>query len=182
VPIDQSSSAQKRGGLAAQVRADPFAPRYHFMAPEYLCAPFDPNGAIFWRGRYHLFCIFQDEALPHHGHCWGHASSADLLHWTYHPTALAPAPGDPDLGIFSGGAFVNKKGVPTIIYHGVSAGTCIATAEDDELIRWRKSPHNPVIREPREGEPGWGVYNVFDPDAWLEEDSYFAIQIGRAHV
>lgn len=86
---------------------------------------------------------------------------------------------DPDSGIFSGGAFVNKDGVPTIIYHGVNAGTCIATAEDDQLIRWKKSPHNPVIPETKPGDKGWGVYNVFDPHAWLEGDTYYVILGGK---
>ncbi len=165
--------------IAEMVRKDRHAPGYHFIAPEGACRPFDPNGAIFWNGRYHLFYIFQDAALERGGHCWGHASSSDLLHWTYHPTALAPMPGDPDTGIFSGGAFVNKDGVPTIIYFGVDAGICIATAEDDDLIRWRKSERNPVIPIPRAGEEGWGVYNVFDPHAWLEGDTYYTILGGR---
>jgi beta-fructofuranosidase len=164
------SSAEKASQVAAMVGSDPQAPRYHFVAPEGTCRPFDPNGAIFWKGKYHLFYIFQNPELPRGGHCWGHASSTDLVHWQFHPTALAPRPGDPDVGIFSGGAFVNKEGVPTIIYHGVAAGTCIATAEDDDLIIWRKSPHNPVIPEPKEGSEGWGVYNVFDPHAWVEGD------------
>ena len=72
---------------------DALRPRYHFVAPEGVCIPFDPNGALYWKGRYHLFYIFQDRELPHGGHCWGHASSVDLVHWTLHPTALAPAPG-----------------------------------------------------------------------------------------
>ena len=53
-------------------------PRYHFVAPEGSCSPFDPNGALYWRGRYHLFYIFQDPDLPRRGHCWGHASSARI--------------------------------------------------------------------------------------------------------
>ena len=173
------STLTKRERVAEWVHQDPQTPRYHFIAPEGPCAPFDPNGAIFWKGTYHLFYIFQDPALPHGGHCWGHASSVDLVHWAFHPTALAPAQGDPEAGIYSGGAFVNREGVPTIIYHGVGAGTCIATAEDDDLIRWRKSPHNPVIPEPKEGDAGWGVYNVFDPHAWVEGDTTYAILGGR---
>ena len=161
------------------VQADRYAPHYHFIAPEGTALPFDPNGALFWNARYHLFYIFQDPTLPDGGHCWGHASSTDLLFWTFHPAALVPAPGDPDKGIFSGGAFINKEGVPTIVYHGVGAGTCIATADDDELIHWTKSPHNPVISEPKEGDDTWGVYNVFDPHAWVEGDGYRMILGGR---
>ena len=159
--------------------SDPRAPCYHFTAPEGDCRPFDPNGAIFWRGRYHLFYIFQDPGLPHGGHCWGHASSPNLLDWTLHPPALKPAEGDPEVGIFSGGAFLDKEGRPVLIYHGVGAGTCLAAPGDEELIRWRKSPHNPVIPEPKPGTPGWGVYNVFDPHAWLEGDRYYAILGGK---
>ena len=97
--------------------SDPYRPQYHFVAPESICMPFDPNGAIYWKGKYHLCYIYQDEGK----HCWGHASSIDLLHWTFHPPALVPAADDVDKHIFSGGAFVNKNNVPTIIYHGCEA-------------------------------------------------------------
>lgn len=164
------------------VSNDPHAPRYHFISPTPHNECFDPNGAIFWKGRYHLFYIFQDSKYRtgpefwQHGHCWGHASSADLVHWEHHPVALTPEPGDPEVAIYSGCALVNKEGVPTLVYHGYNAGTCIATAADDDLIGWNKSPHNPVIPEPKqEGDPGWGVYNVFDPHVWLDGDTYYAI-------
>ena len=172
--------------IARLVRDDPHAPRYHFVAPyrRSLCS--DPNGAIYWKGRYHLFYIFQDERLRtgpefwQAGHCWGHASSSDLVHWTHHPSALAPRRGHPDAAIFSGCALVSREGVPTIVYHGVKAGTCVATAVDDGLIEWRKHPANPVIREPtNSGDAGWGIYNVFDPCVWLEGDTYYAILGGQ---
>ena len=113
--------------------------------------PFDPNGALYWKRKYHLFYIFQDPALPHGGHCWGHASSKDLLHWAYHPTALAPAVGDPDKGVFSGNAFISKEGAATIAYYGIGAGICLAQSTDDELNAWSKLPENPVIPEPEGG-------------------------------
>ncbi len=169
----QADTETKRSIVAQIVASDPQAPRFHFIAPEGTAMPFDPNGAIFWKGKYHLFYIFQDPDLPQGGHCWGHASSTDLLHWTFHPTALAPAEGDPDWGIFSGGACVSPDGVPTIVYHGCGCGTCIATSTDDDLLVWTKSPHNPVIVEPQEGEPGYGVYNVFDPHPWVEGDTAY---------
>jgi len=149
--------------------ADPHRPRYHFVTPEGLCMPFDPNGAIFWNKRYHLFYIFQNEL----GHCWGHASSIDLLHWTHHPTPLVPGGGDQ--GIFSGNAFVNAEGVPTIAYAGIGTGVCIATADDDELIGWTKSPANPVIPAPKQGEAGCGEYQVGDPHMWLEGRTYYCV-------
>ena len=66
---------------------DPYRPTYHFVNPEGRGMPFDPNGAIFWKGKYHLYYIYQrDHRLAQRveGHrnfdCWGHASSIDLLH------------------------------------------------------------------------------------------------------
>jgi sucrose-6-phosphate hydrolase SacC (GH32 family) len=163
--------------LREKFQKDPHRPRYHFVTPEGICMPFDPNGAIYWRGKYHLFYIFQksQEVEPRLAHCWGHASSLDLVHWAFHPTALEPATGDPDQGIFSGNAFVNKEGVPTILYHGVRAGNCIATAQDDDLIHWSKSPANPIVPIPKKGEPGFGKYSSWDPHGWLEGQTYYAV-------
>lgn len=178
-------SRKKRGQIHAIALADPHAPLYHFIPPEGQCWSFDPNGAIFWQGRYHLFYLFQDPARKsgtefwQTGHCWGHASSVDLLHWDYHPTALAPEPGDPEVAIYSGCAFFTREGRPAIAYHGYDAGTCLAFPEDDDLITWCKSPFNPVIPEPKEGEAGWGIYNVFDPHVWYDGEQYCAILGGQ---
>jgi len=179
--LELVATARQRD-IAELVGSDPYYPGYHFISPTPRNVCFDPNGAIYWKGRYHLFYIYQDAGyrtegdFSHFGHCWGHASSTDLVHWTYHPTALAPEPVDPETAIFSGCALLNRQGVPVIVYHGVGAGTCIATAADDELIVWNKSQHNPVITEPtKEGDTGWGIYNVFDPHVWLQGDTYYAM-------
>ena len=153
---------------------DPQRPRYHFMPRQAWMN--DINGAIFWKGRYHIFYQHNPEGGYWKWMQWGHASSVDLMHWVHHPIALTPDRDGPDQGgCFSGGAFLNKQGTPTFIYHGVSGGTCLATADDDLLIHWTKHPANPVIRVPQEGEPGHGKYIVFDPTAWLEGDTYFAL-------
>lgn len=156
-------------------RAHELWPTYHLTAlpQEGVCCPYDPNGAIYWNGRYHVMYIYQDRSLPHGGHCWGHWSSADLVNWECHPPCLVPEPGDPDVGIFSANAFVNKDGVPMLCWCGIGAGVCVATALDDDLIRWQKHPGNPIIPQPmKEGDPGWGVYGVWDPYLWLEGDTY----------
>ena len=173
------TTQEKNNAIAQRLSSDKYAPRYHFIAPEGNALPFDPNGVLFWMGKYHLFYIFQDSTLPHGGHCWGHASSSDLLHWDYHPTALAPVEGDPDKGIFSGNAFISKEGIPTLAYYGIDAGICLAQSTDDDLISWTKLDENPVIPEPQAGEPGWDVYNVFDPHIWLDGDTYYAILGGN---
>ena len=156
-------------------------PTYHISAlpEEGLCRPYDANGCIYWKGKYHLMYIYQDPNRPHGGHSWGHAVSTDLVNWTFIAPALVPEPGDPDVGIFSGNAFINKDGVPMLCWFGVGAGVCVATAEDDDLIRWKKHPRNPIVPMPKPGQPGHGVYTVWDPYLWLEGDTYYCLLGGN---
>ncbi len=150
---------------------DPYRPTYHFVIPEDYAGPFDPNGAIFWRGRYHLFYIYQENRV----HCFGHVSSVDLVHWRQHPTPLYPTADSPDRGMFSGNCFINKRGEATMLFHGVGAGNCIATSSDDNLDQWTKLPSNPIIPNPKGNEP----YASWDPCGWLEGDTYYAIFGGQ---
>lgn len=156
-------------------------PQYHVTAlpEEGLCRPYDANGCIFWNGKYHLMYIYQDPDRPNGGHCWGHATSTNLVDWTFLPPSLVPNPGDPDVGIFSGNAFINREGKPMLCWFGVDAGVCVATAEDDELIRWKKHPANPIIPVPKPGSPDHGKYHVWDPYLWLEGDTYYCLLGGN---
>ncbi len=151
--------------------ADPYRPTYHFAIPEDYAGPFDPNGAIFWRGRYHLFYIYQERRV----HVFGHASSVDLIHWRQHPTPLFPTADSADRGMFSGNCFVNKKGEATMLVHGVGAGNCIFLSTDDALDRWARLPSNPIIPNPTGKEP----YTSWDPHGWLEGDTYYALFGGQ---
>lgn len=144
--------------------SDPYRPGYHFTTPEGSCMPFDPNGAIYWKGRYHLFYIFQDGR----GHNWGHVSSTDLFHWRHHPTGLVD-------GMFSGNCFVNAEGRPTMCYHQVGQGNAMAVAVDDELNEWAKLASNPITPVTKPGDRYHDVYRSWDPYGWLEGDKYYAI-------
>ena len=150
--------------LREKLLSDPYRPGYHFTVPEGRCMPFDPNGAIYWQGRYHLFYIFQDKR----GHNWGHVSSTDLFHWRHHPTGLVA-------GMFSGNCFINKDGRPTICYHQVGQGNAMAVAVDDELNEWKKLDSNPITPKTEPGDPHHGKYRSWDPYGWLEGDTYYAI-------
>ena len=90
----------------------------------------------------------------------------DLLHWTHHPIPWGIALADPEEQVYAGGSLINKEGVPTMIYHDVNFGTCIATSQDEVLVHWQKHPANPVIPLPKEGDPGYGVYRGWR-SAWL---------------
>lgn len=159
--------------LRAKYLKDRHIPLYHFVCPDGLSHPFDPNGSIFWHGEYHLMYIYQRGRK----HLWGHVVSKDMLHWRQLPPALVPDEGE--RCIWSGNLFINKEGIPTIAYYGVGeeSGICIATAEDDYLIKWKKLSSNPVVAQP-DGIRG-SRYVAQDPHAWLEGDTYYAIFGGQ---
>ena len=157
--------------LRLKYQNDPHRPAWHFLGSEGVCFPFDPQGCIYWKGKYHVFYAIQDKGKG----AWGHASSIDLIHWIHHPIPLTVNQGDPEEHVFAGGSLINLNGLPTMIYHGVNSGTCIAVAEDDELIRWKKSPHNPVIKLPKMGDPNYGKYHVWDTTGWVKDGMYYSI-------
>jgi len=94
-------------------------PQYHVQPPAGWMN--DPNGPIYYKGRYHMFYQY----LP--GKCewdfgivWGHAYSEDLVHWEHLEPALVPSPGWVDAdGCFSGCCVVGEDGRPVILYTGV---------------------------------------------------------------
>jgi beta-fructofuranosidase len=153
---------------------DPWRPTFHFVVPEDYAKPADPNGAIWWNGRYHLGYIYQDDGV----HYWGHVSSRDLLHWRHHKPWLLPTPDSPEEGIFSGNAMIDKNGEVSIFYHGVKVGNCIATSSEPLLENFRKLPSNPIV--PVEAPDKWREsaklpYASWDPHGWLDGDTYYAI-------
>jgi sucrose-6-phosphate hydrolase SacC (GH32 family) len=162
--IDLSNADSAARALREKLLSDPYRPGYHFVTPEGRCMPFDPNGAIYWKGRYHLFYIFQDAR----GHNWGHVSSTDLFHWRHHPTGLIS-------GMFSGNCFINKDGRPTMCYHQVGQGNAMAVAVDDALNEWQKLESNPITPQTQPGDPHHDKYRSWDPYGWLEGDTYYAI-------
>src|SRR5207247_4559627 len=100
------AAAEKRGdqdALQKQSTADPHRPQYHFLPPANWMN--DPNGLLQWKGQYHLFYQYNPHG-PFHAHIhWGHAVSADLVHWTDLPIALTPTAERADAhGCWSGSA------------------------------------------------------------------------------
>src|SRR5699024_12669813 len=64
----------------------------------------DPNGFCYYNGCYHLFYQYHPYNTVWGPMHWGHAASADLLHWDYLPCALAPDTAADAAGCFSGSA------------------------------------------------------------------------------
>ncbi len=161
---------------AAKLAADPQRPQYHFLPGANWMN--DPNGPIYWQGKYHMFYQYNPNGAFWGDMHWGHAESPDMVHWKHLPMALAPTPGGPDKdGVFSGCAVIDN-GVPTVIYTGVNPEVqCIATS-DDGLAVWKKYGGNPVIGGP---PAGMQVTGFRDPAVWKEGDTWLmAIGSGLA--
>ncbi|TMP89744.1 MAG: glycoside hydrolase family 32 protein [Verrucomicrobia bacterium] len=44
----------------------------------------DPNGPIYWKGRYHMFFQYNPHAAVWGDMHWAHAVSPDMIHWRHH--------------------------------------------------------------------------------------------------
>jgi len=131
--------------------------------------PGDPNCAFYWKGEYHLHYIYNHKE----GFAFAHVSSKDMVHWKWHPTTLSP--GMTGHGMFSGTGFLTKEGKPAIIYHGEGSGrNQIAFALDDKLEKWT----TPVALEPLTEDGKIPEMRHWDPDCWLNGDTYYATSGG----
>lgn len=181
------SSDTANAALPSQLANDPLRPQYHLLPAKNWMN--DPNGPIFFRGRYHMFYQYNPQGATWGNMHWAHATSPDMIHWCHEPIALAPTPDGPDRdGVFSGSAVVDH-GRPTVIYTGVAPPAsdgeatlrdgvhtwretqCLAVAEDDDLRIWKKLPQ-PVIAAP---PPGLAVTGFRDPCLWREGGKWMLI-------
>ena len=85
----------------------------HLKAPENWIN--DPNGFIYFKGRYHLFYQHFPYAPMWGTMYWGHAVSDDLVHWSHEKIALFPTKDYDRNGVFSGSA-VEKDGKMYLYY------------------------------------------------------------------
>ncbi len=149
---------------------------YHFMPQAGWMN--DPNGLIYYQGKYHVF--FQSN--PYYGHWdyihWGHAVSEDLVHWEYLPIALAPSEDYDDHkrgGCFSGSA-IEHDGKLFLMYTGTSnhgkgyvQTQCIAWSEDG--IHFEKYEGNPVLTPPEGVDPD----QFRDPRVWKHDGIFYMV-------
>ncbi len=123
-----------------------YVPKYHLSS--LIGWMNDPNGFIYYRGKYHVFYQYNPYDIKWGPMHWGHAESEDLLNWTYNDVALAPSEKyDHELGCFSGSAYV-KDNQLYLFYTGVSEGKQTQNIaflnENNGFIKYDK---NPVIDE-----------------------------------
>lgn len=159
--------------MKGQPRAlrDPHYPGWHLAPATGLLN--DPNGFIHFAGRYHLFYQWSPLDCQHRYKCWGHWSSADLLHWQHEPIALLPDEEYDRSGCYSGSS-IDNDGVLTLCYTGnvkFSDGTRTAwqcLAEQNSAGGFDKL--GPVIALP-DGYTG----HVRDPKVWWHQDHWYMV-------
>ena len=173
--------------LCHQLASDPLRPQYHLLPSHNWMN--DPNGPIYFAGRYHMFHQYNPRGATWGDMHWAHATSPDMIHWRHEPIALAPTPGGPDSdGVFSGSA-VSDQGTVAVIYTGVAPPSspgdatlrdgvhtwretqCLAVAQDQDLRIWKKHSE-PVIAAP---PAGLEVTGFRDPALWREGNKWMLI-------
>ena len=170
--------------LEAKLADDPMRPQFHLLPAKNWMN--DPNGPIYFDGKYHMFFQYNPHAAVWGDMSWNHAVSTDMLHWSHLPLAFTPAPGGPDAaGCFSGSAIAVGKRV-YVVYTGVVESSkdvatvrdgtdhlqesqCLAYSDDPQLVKWTRLP-KPVVPLP---PPGMKITGFRDPSAWKQGDTYY---------
>lgn len=131
----------------------------------------DPNGLVFYKGKYHAF--FQHYPFATHwGQMhWGHAISEDLINWEELDIALFPdKPYENSGGCFSGSAIVKDDRL-YLFYTSVSEelGQTQSMAYSDDGITFTKFEGNPVIKNSPLGDNK----EFRDPKVFLYSEDQF---------
>lgn len=173
----------------------------HLKAPG--CWINDPNGFIYYKGKYHLFYQCFPYASSWGTMHWGHAVSDDLIHWEHLGIALFPTKYYDANGVFSGNA-IEIDGKMVLYYTGVKY-----LAQDPENCHLALHDLYECSQVRITSDDGYHfdnyndkelVYPVFsdtignynhtkDPKVWKKNDTYYMIlgstnklQIGRLIV
>lgn len=101
--------------LAHQVKSR-WYPVFHIAAPAGWIN--DPNGLVYYGGRYQVFYQHHPYSTVWGPMHWGHVSSADLVTWQREPIALAPSLVEDSGGVYSGSAVTGPDGLLYAYYTG----------------------------------------------------------------
>ena len=112
----------------------------------------DPNGVIYYRGRYHLFFQFNPLSVKKGKTCWGHMSSTNLIDWTYHDIAFIPDINAGEERCFSGSSIRHHDGVfvaytSVLDWENDNFTQGWAYANDKNLLNWSRQPSG-LLKQP----------------------------------
>lgn len=143
----------------------------------------DPNGLVYYNGKYHLFHQFYDDIKWQWGLSWAHMVSEDLIHWTEEPVAIYP---DANGSMYSGCAVVDENNTSGLFKDGEGGLVFLITANgngervklaysEDEGKTWTKK--DDIVLD-------WNVnddlnYQAFrDPKVFRWENKWFMVLAG----
>ena len=72
--------------VVAQVGEELYRPTFHY-SPRINWMN-DPNGLVYFKGKYHLFYQYNPSGIEPNNISWGHAISTDLVNWEEKPVAI----------------------------------------------------------------------------------------------
>ncbi len=168
-----------------QLAKDIFRPTMHFTPPFGWMN--DPNGLVYINEEYHLFYQYYPYGNKWGPMHWGHAVSADLLHWEHLPPALIP---DETGMCFSGSAVIDWQNTSGLFDNSTQPGimafytACIAPTDGTNGIQmqnlaysqdggfsWKKYEQNPIL-------PNYGLKDFRDPKViWHEQSQHWILVI-----
>jgi fructan beta-fructosidase len=152
-------------------RQEPHRPQWHYSAAKNWLS--DPNGLVWLGGRYHLFYQHNPYANRWGHMSWGHAVSADAVHWHELPVAIAE---DERASIYSGSVVLDAHnssgfghpGQPPLValYTGCLRAPTGGQAQElaystDGGTTWAKYADNPVLHTPLVGDSDFRDPKVF---------------------
>mgnify|MGYP000252267000 FL=1 len=143
---------QRQGDV--DIFTEEFRPRVHFTPARNWMN--DPNGLLFYKGKYHLFYQHNPSGILWGNMSWGHAVSTDLFNWEHLPVAI---PCTDTAGIFSGSAVFDHKNtsglgttdnppmvaIYTLHQNDESNQSQHIAFSLDEGVTWTKYQGNPVL-------------------------------------
>ncbi|MBK2356408.1 glycoside hydrolase family 32 protein [Francisella hispaniensis] len=154
--------------------------QYHFTAKEAWLN--DPNGLVYFKGKYHMFY----QHYPYGKHTpmlhWGHAVSEDMVHWQHLPIAIYPQNDLDDRyigGAFSGSAVVvNNELFLTYTEHFEDLDNSPNVfIEKQNLIKSKDGIHFSKPKTVINHKPDFCSYDFRDTKVWFDEkfDCYYLV-------
>lgn len=154
----------------------------------------DPNGFIYYKGKYHLFFQHFPYAPEWGTMHWGHTVSEDLVHWEYQGIALFPTKEYDQNGVFSGTALEedgklkiyysavkylkpNPEDIHRVLDDAIQTSQAMIVSEDGfHFNNWDKKKVLPTVHDEEVGEP-----KMRDPKVWKDGDSYYMMMGSSYH-
>lgn len=162
--------------------SDSERPAFHFHTPANWMN--DPNGPIFYKGRYHVFYQFNPYGDAWGNMHWGHGVSRDLVDWEHWPIAVWPSKAKGEEHVYSGSTFRDNDGNPLIFYTSIGKARdpeqWMAIPKDDDLRAFAKPSANPILTLALHG--GDSIHEWRDPFLFREgRETYMVVGGGRGN-